>query len=238
MIDFHTHVLPGIDDGSRSIEDSRKLLEESARQGVTHLVATPHFYAAQESFDHFLEKRENALNEVLKARKDWDDTPRLYVGAEVYYFPRMGKADRLNELCMRGSDILLLEMPFAQWDDGVVEDVESIMEKQKLRVMIAHMERYYEYQKKKSFWDDVMDMPVMLQMNTGAFLGNKKHLCIKLMKKYGPAFLGSDCHNPVSRVPNLESGRQIIEKKFKSQQLERIDEMGEELLLSSGAVGY
>ena len=179
LIDFHTHVLPGIDDGSRSLEDTRQLLETSARGGVTHLGATPHFYAAQESFDKFLAKREKALGSVLEERSKWDQTPKLFVGAEVYYFPGMGKADRLKELCYKGTDILLLEMPFAQWDDGVVKDVENIINKQKLRIIIAHIERYYEYQKKKSYWEDVFDMPVIPQMNTGAFLGKKKRLCIK-----------------------------------------------------------
>ncbi len=230
MIDVHSHVLPGIDDGSQSSEESRQLLEESARQGVTHIAATPHFYAAQESFDRFLEKREHALSKILEKREGWGEIPRLFIGAEVYYFPGMGKADRLKELCYKDTDLLLLEMPFAQWDDQVVRDVENIIRKQKLTVILAHIERYYEFQKKKAFWDEVFDMPVIPQMNTGAFMGKRKHLCIKLMKKYGPTLLGSDCHNPIHRAPNLAAGREVIEKKFGQGMLERIDEMSRKIL--------
>ncbi len=123
-----------------------------------------------------------------------------------------------------------MEMPFAQWDDQVVRDVENIIRKQKLTVILAHIERYYEFQKKKAFWDEVFDMPVIPQMNTGAFMGKRKHLCIKLMKKYGHTLLGSDCHNKIHRAPNLAAGREVIEKKFGQGMLERIDEMSRKIL--------
>jgi protein-tyrosine phosphatase len=61
MIDFHTHILPGIDDGSKNIEMTMEMLEEEARQGVTEICATPHFYAHRMSFDSFLEKRGHEL---------------------------------------------------------------------------------------------------------------------------------------------------------------------------------
>ena len=239
MIDFHSHVLPGIDDGSQSIEESRRLLEESARRGVTHLAATPHFYAQQESFDRFLEKREHALERVISEKEKWDGVPRFFVGAEVYYFPGMGKAERLRELCYRGTDILLLEMPFAQWTEDVLRDVENILEKQKLRIVLAHIERYYEFQKKKNIWNEIFDLPVIPQMNTGAFLHKKKRLCLKLAKKYSTVLLGTDCHNMSSRCPNMDEGREVIRKKLGEKELEAIDSMGQALLLTPGeAVSY
>ncbi len=239
MIDFHTHVLPGIDDGSKSVEVSRELLEESARRGVTHLAATPHFYAQQESFDRFLEKREHALKKVLSEKEKWENVPQLFVGAEVYYFPGMGRADRLKELCYRGTDILLLEMPFAQWTEDVLEDVEAIIEKQKLRVMLAHIERFYEFQKKKNIWNEIFELPVIPQMNTGAFLHKKKRLCLKLAQKYGTVLLGTDCHNMTSRCPNMDEGREVIRQKLGDKQLDAIDSRGLELLIKPGeAVSY
>ena len=55
MIDFHSHVLPGVDDGSKSMEQSLQMLEASVQQGVTHMVATPHFYASRMDPDSFLD---------------------------------------------------------------------------------------------------------------------------------------------------------------------------------------
>lgn len=60
VIDFHSHVLPGIDDGSKSIRESARMLAASAAQGVTHIAATPHFYPAETSPERFLERREQA----------------------------------------------------------------------------------------------------------------------------------------------------------------------------------
>ena len=62
IIDFHTHILPGIDDGSRDIDTSCRMLEMAAEQGVELIVATPHFYASRDRIEHFLEKREHARN--------------------------------------------------------------------------------------------------------------------------------------------------------------------------------
>ena len=58
MIDFHTHILPGIDDGSRDIRMTEQMLEKEAAMGVTHIYATPHFYAHRANVTRFLEKRE------------------------------------------------------------------------------------------------------------------------------------------------------------------------------------
>ena len=66
MIDFHTHVLPNIDDGSRSMDMSLAMLAEEYAQGVTEVVATPHFYAQDMSMEDFLERRDSALAKVKK----------------------------------------------------------------------------------------------------------------------------------------------------------------------------
>ena len=64
MIDLHTHVLPGMDDGSRSPEESARMLRELAAQGVTLAAATPHFYAGENSPDRFLRRRKEAAGGV------------------------------------------------------------------------------------------------------------------------------------------------------------------------------
>ena len=60
IIDFHTHVLPGIDDGSCNVEESIALLRKEAEQGITHVIATPHFYPRYDTPEHFLERRAEA----------------------------------------------------------------------------------------------------------------------------------------------------------------------------------
>lgn len=74
---------------------------------------------------------------------------KLHLAAEVYYFQGIGSAGMIPKLCVEGTQTLLLEMPFAQWDSAVYADVEKLVQRQKLKVVIAHIERYYEFQKKK-----------------------------------------------------------------------------------------
>ncbi|MBR1629024.1 MAG: capsular polysaccharide biosynthesis protein, partial [Lachnospiraceae bacterium] len=81
VIDFHTHVLPGIDDGARDLETSIEMLDKMKKQGVDLVVATPHFYADRMTVDGFLKNREKAFEAVESRRRDgW---PKVMKGAEV-----------------------------------------------------------------------------------------------------------------------------------------------------------
>lgn len=231
MIDFHTHILPGIDDGSQSLEESRRLLEESFLQGTGQLAATPHFYADDTSFERFLTRREESITKLLHAREGFAETPMLCVGAEVYYFPGISRAERIPELCIRGTKLLLLEMPFAQWSEEMYREVKALLEKRKIQVILAHIERYYNYQKDRSVWQNMWKLPVYPQINAGSFLKRgRKKFCLDFIKKQGHILLGSDCHNMEHRPPNLFAGRQVIEKKLGVSFLEEIDAFSAELL--------
>ncbi len=231
MIDFHTHILPGIDDGSRDIRETKNLLLEEYNQGVTQILLTPHFYANQDSIPHFLTKREQSLQKLKALLQEDTSYPEVKVAAEVYYFPGMGTSKVLPNLCMENSSLLLLEMPFAQWNDEIYNDVKNMIEKQHLTVVIAHVERYYKFQKDTSYWNDILDLPLYLQINAGGLLkmGGRRRLDLQLLKSGTPIVLGSDCHNMESRPPTLKAGRDFIAKKMGSSVLENIDALGKEL---------
>ena len=201
------------------------------KQGISHVVATPHFYANQRGISSFLEKREKSYEKVKELLDKRPDLPSLSLGAEVYYFPGMSKAEALPKVCYEGTNILLLEMPFAQWDKQIVEDVKNIINKQGLRIIMAHVERYYKYQKDKSFWNEIWDLPIIAQINAGSFLNWKKRgFCFRFIKEHDIILLGSDCHNMKYRAPNIEEGRKVLEKKFGMELLHSIDEYGREIL--------
>ena len=86
MIDFHSHILPGVDDGSVSLEQSIAMLQEEAKQGIHCVIATPHFYPEQEDVDTFLQRRDAAEAALRKEMEKYTDLPKLLVGAEVFYF--------------------------------------------------------------------------------------------------------------------------------------------------------
>ena len=215
MIDFHTHILPGIDDGSRDPEETGLLLREEAEQGVDMVISTPHFYADHTSPDHFLEKRERAYRKTEEKRQEIISrgltVPAVKKAAEVYYFPGMGRADRLRDLTVEGTDILMVEMPFCQWDRDIFENIREITERQRLKVVLVHLERYYRLQKKKQTWEEILGLPVVVQLNTGSFLSwGEKRICKKILGYGLPVILGSDCHNMRSRKPNLRQGRAAL----------------------------
>jgi protein-tyrosine phosphatase len=231
MVDFHTHILPGIDDGSRDVADSLEMLRLEQSQGVASLIATPHFYATKDSFTHFLERREKAYRKLLDGMQQEELEFEMQVGAEVYYFPGMGRAEQLPRLCIGETPVLLLELPFVQWTDNIYQDVRQIIRKQKLRVVLAHVERYYDFQKKKDIWNKMFELPVYPQMNAGCFLDRRRRrfglnfLRERIDKGAGAILLGSDCHNTTTRTPNMLEGRKAIEKKLGSRTLEYIDDL-------------
>ncbi|MBO5488274.1 MAG: capsular polysaccharide biosynthesis protein, partial [Eubacterium sp.] len=168
MVDFHTHILPGIDDGSSSMDETRELLNMELENGVTQIVFTPHFYADQMSIKTFLAKRQAAYEQVMQEMKDDTRFEQFYLGAEVAYFPGMSKAEQLEVLCVQGTKVLLIEMPFAQWTEEVYRELAYIVEKRKLTVILVHLERYAEFQKKKKVWSKVLELPIHVQINGGA----------------------------------------------------------------------
>ena len=241
MVDFHTHVLPGIDDGSANPDMTKEMLLEEYSQGVDHVVATPHFYADHTSVRHFLDSRQTAFAKVEALRKEMGDgtLPRITLGAEVYYFPGMGTAKQLSELTIGESGTILLEMPFEQWTESIFRDVREIIEKQRLRVVLAHIERYVDFQKDSSIWKRVFDLPVVPQINTGSFLKHKtglfrkdrrRQFAMDFLKEHPALILGSDCHNLSGRKPNLKQGRDAIEAELGREALEKIDAATREVL--------
>ena len=127
--------------------------------------------------------------------------------------------------------LLLLELPFAQWTEQIGRDVAAILEKRKKTVLLAHIERYWEFQKDKSVWNRIFQMPVYAQINTGSMKRKKKRKFADWFIRTGiPFVLGSDCHNLTERPPNLEEGRNYLGERYGSEVLKKLDETEERLL--------
>lgn len=233
MIDFHTHILPRMDDGSRRMAETQKMLKMEYDQGVRQIVASSHFYAQHEFPEVFLERRERRLariREILK-EEEWGQKMQIFGGAEVLYYNGMADSPMLPKLCIEGTDTLLLEMPFSQWDKEVYMEVRKIIENRRIKVILAHVERYSAYQKDKDIWEEILDLPLTIQLNAGEILMlGKKKLCRQLLNSEIPVLLGTDCHNTGRRKPNMEKGRKAVERLAGTEKLEEIDRLGEQVL--------
>ena len=140
--DFHSHILPGIDDGSSSVEESLKLLEIEAEQGIKRVVATPHFYANHDSPERFLERRKNAKALLEKALENRIDMPKIEIGAEVHFFRGISDSEFLPELTITNKRFILIEMPDSDWSESMYSELESIYYQRGITPIIAHMDRY------------------------------------------------------------------------------------------------
>lgn len=240
MIDIHCHILPGIDDGSRNSKESQALISEEIDQGIDTIVFTPHFYAQRESVDHFLKKREHSFSHLQSTVQFEKTNLTTFLGAEVYYFGGIGKAEMVPALCIKGTDILLLEMPFCQWTKSIYDDVRLLVTKKKLTVVLAHVERYFQFQKDRTVMEQVLALPLIVQLNAGSLLEGdkltdfagrkKKKHCLSLLAEDRDIVLGSDAHNMETRRPNLKMGRAVIAEKLGTGRLAAIDSLGERLL--------
>lgn len=229
VIDFHSHILPEMDDGSRNVETSYKMLELCREQQIDTMVATPHFYADSDRIENFLERRKKSFEKLMSGKSF--DRPHILLGAEVAFFKGIGKAEKVALLTVEGTDILLLEMPFETWDVSVLEEVRYLLEKRNLKIMIAHPERFLKLPGNASFMKKLLEMPVLLQVNSGSLLDvRQRRVLLKMFKKGQAHVLGSDCHGMQRRPPNLGEGRSVLESRLGKEYLQRMDCLAEELL--------
>ena len=228
VIDFHSHILLNIDDGSKDINMSVEMLKRSKQQGIDVIVATPHFYADSNTIEHFLNKRARAL-EQLENHTDFS-APKIVDGAEVCFFTGIGRADEIEKLCIGSSNLMLLEMPFRAWSTGDLREIERLLNRG-IRLIIAHLERFYRFQKDKEWILNLLDLPVLIQLNAECLLHWKeRRRAIKLFQNGQAHLLGSDCHNLTGRPQNLLEGRAVLEKKIGRQFLDQMDQLGASLL--------
>jgi len=223
IIDFHSHILPGIDDGSRSTDESVALLQMEAEQGITRVVATPHFYPQHDTPERFLKRRQRAVDELRQAMLQQNDLPEIIIGAEVYYFRGIGDSDILSELTIDQKRCILIEMPHAPWSESAYRDLEKIREKHNLTPIIAHIDRYIGPFRTFGIPDRLADMQVLVQANAEFFLRRSTaRMALRMLRAGALHLLGSDCHNAGSRPPNLARALQLIERKLGKDALEAV----------------
>ena len=210
ITDFHAHCLPAIDDGAVDIATSVAMLTEAGRQGVSTVVATPHFYPGQESVESFVRRRRAAVEALTPHLPA--GAPRLLTGAEVLVREGTSRLD-LRQLCVQGTAYLLVELPFMRPPYWLYEELENITYGQRLTLILAHVDRYMPWYSSKGI-AGIADFPdVILQLNGEAFLN--RH-CFSHLRRWLPdtdrLLLGSDMHNMDERAPNLERACRVLSR--------------------------
>ena len=222
MLDFHCHLLPGIDDGSDSVETSVKMLQMLGEQGVTQVVAAPHYFAAEaDKTEAFLQRRAESLAAVAGLVT----APQIIPGAEVAYFDGMGFCDSLKKLTVGKTNLILVEMPFYDWNRRMVDEVVQLKWQLGLQPVLAHIERYRDRKQLPKFLKIFEENRIEMQCNANAFLrADTRRWALNMVKLGYVQFLGTDAHNLTGRAPNYTEALAVLQKKMPPKIVEHITE--------------
>lgn len=235
MIDFHSHILPGMDDGAQDPTVSFNLLKTVQKQGVTTVVASSHYYGEEESVDSFLRRRSHAY-ETLQQTGLLSSLPEIRLGCEVHLSEGLCRREGLERLCIQGTDVILLEMPYEIWQPWLLESIYYIIAVRRLRPVIAHLDRYREMLRHAEMFHQLLSMDLTVQLNADAFCGFFFPKTVRYAMASGkPIVLGSDMHNMTARPPYMEKAAKAIRKRYGEGVLSAMNRRAEELLSSGQA---
>ena len=242
LVDPHFHLLPGVDDGPRTLQDSVALLQLAHAGGVRHVVATPHMFAPpwnnndpaemRRTFRAFEEEIEEISHRVAFLRD-----MKLSLGAENYISPELfdelasGKVVTLGD-----SDHLLIEFSGFMTFELVLSAVERI-KRAGLRPVLAHVERYPMFQQNWRRLEALAETGCVLQLNassvTGAAGRRVRRFCDRLLKESIVHLVASDAHDERSRTPILERAFNTLAERFSMEDAVFLTkESAESMLLS------
>ena len=234
MTDLHTHILPSVDDGAKTVEESLRMLRTQYEQGVDTVVLTPHFYRDRENPKRFLQRRREAAivlgNRMMELPEEQrKNLPRILLGAEVAWWPTVSEWEELPEMCIGDTKNLLLELPFTPWNDKMIDQLYEFYGRTGITPVIAHLERYMKIQRPE-YIDEILGLGVPVQVSAGLLLKPLARGGVLKMLRQGQAqIVASDCHNSTSRVPNLGAAVEVLRNKLDEAQVKRILRTAEEL---------
>ncbi len=212
MIDIHAHVLPFLDDGSNSVEDSINILKNAKECGVTHIVATPHF---KNSYKASINQIQDAYSLLLPYAQNLGI--QLYLGQEIkHYGSDLKKVVEGEHLTLNNTKAVLLE-----FDSFIEEDISEVVYsyvKKGFIPIVAHVERY-PYCLDFSMLEDIKSLGGLIQVNASSLVGKiggkVKKFIIKAIKFGLVDFVASDVHS--FRENDMKLAYELVKKKFDKQ---------------------
>ena len=240
MIDIHSHIVFEVDDGPKTIEDSRALLEESYRQGVRTIISTSH--RRKGMFETPEAKIEENFKQVQELAKEIADDLTVLYGAEIYYTSdildklEQGKIPRLAD-----SQYALIEFSMITPYKEIHTALSNVL-RLGVTPVVAHIERYHCLENDEKKVRDLINMGCYTQINSSSVLKPKlfgdtykfmKKRAQFFLEKYLVHFVASDMHNLNPRPPYMQEAYQIISKKYGESHAEQLFRKNQELLLRS-----
>lgn len=212
LIDIHTHILFGIDDGARDLEESIEMAQMWSSQNVHTVVASPHFDIKKDNREDFLETRDRNTDLLRKELKIKSINLEILKSAELYFRHNLIHED-LSPFTIEGTNTLLIELPTRSVPPQIASTFEELI-MQGYQVILVHIERYPILKNDLELFYNLANMGVIFQVNAETILKEQSSWLKAAIKKNYVHLLGSDAHRKDKRLPNIE------EALIKSEKLE------------------
>ena len=235
MIDIHTHILPEIDDGSKSVDQTLEMIEEAYLAGFTDIITTSHYI--EDTYDIDKDDRDLLIENIKPLI---EQNIKLHNGAETYISPDIVELYQNGTIpTLADSDYVLFELPM----NSEVIYVENIIKNLKWHgyiPIIAHPERYGSVKRNINKAIELTEMGALLQCNYGSFLGkygdDAFETVIKLLKKDKITFLGTDTHRPQSIYTEVDKAIKVIKKYSNNEMVEKLTTINPQMILDNVSI--
>lgn len=216
--DFHSHLLPGIDDGVQDLDQAVFLIKQMHSLGYNKFITTPHV------MNDFFPNNARTINEKLKELRtelDYLEVPVQIDAAAEYYLDDylLYLLDLKNEILTFGDNYILFETSFIN-EPAYLREALFKMNSQGLKPVLAHPERYLYLHHNPELLEELIDRDVLLQINflslSGYYSLESKKFAEKLIEKKLVSFIGSDLHNQkhvetIIKSTNLKYFKKILD---------------------------
>ena len=235
MIDIHSHLLFGVDDGSRTLEESVHVIKKLSEVGYTDIILTPHYI----NDSTYVSTREENLD-VLKRLKVGlirnNVNVNLYLGNEIYIDSEIANLLKNNIISsLNDTKYLLIELPMSG-ENEIYYDIFLDLINMGYKVILAHPERYISFQKDFNKIYELKELGVLLQSNVGSVLGDygrgAKKTIKRLLKENLITFMGTDIHHNKEEYTFVLKAKKKMGKYLTQKQINNIFENNAKVLLN------
>lgn len=216
IADMHCHIVPGVDDGARTLKDSLDIVEEEYRQGVRLIIVTPHWRRGM--FETDRREVEEHFRLLKAAAKEPFPNLEFYLGCEFHVHMDMIEEMRSSPLFrMNGTNMVLTEFS-SENDKNYIREALNKEISSGFEPIVAHIERYPDAFHDLNFIEEIKSMGVRIQVNADSVIGEEgrsiRKRIRKMMEEDLVDFIGSDAHNITDRACHLKRCADEIEKYF------------------------
>jgi protein-tyrosine phosphatase len=225
MIDVHSHILPGIDDGPDTLEETINMLSIASEEGIKVVAATHHFLDDKMSVDSYLKLWKKRMQQVKLTLEKANIDISIVRGAEVMISPSLPMLEGIERLCINGSRYMLIELPMLNIP-LYVEEVIYILRLKGIISIIAHPERNKRIVEDPNLLYPLVELGALCQVNTGnitGLYGENVKRCARILIDHNMAhLLGTDAHSTGRRSPRIKEAMAVLYKWTSSPVIDRM----------------